>query len=92
MIIRHFILQNTGCIAFGEHGAFAQAANLPLTFFAEIVSFAGLLVQNFSATGYFEALFGAAICFHFWHDTSLNCRNTGGQGRFETHESKMWDW
>lgn len=62
------MLQDASCVAFRKHCAFAQFSDSTLAFFAKIVSFSGLFVDDFSRPGHLESLLGAAIRFHFRHN------------------------
>ena len=40
-------------------------------FLGKNMSFEGFLVSDFTATGHFKALFGAAVCFNLWHNNAF---------------------
>jgi hypothetical protein len=61
------VLQDACRVAFRKNCTFAQFSDSTLTFFAQIVPFSGLLMDQLSFTGDLESLLGSAICLHFWH-------------------------
>ena len=67
MAVRHFELQNTVCIAVSKYRRFTQVSNSSLAFFAQVMSFSSLLMENLSSPSNLESLLGTAVCFHFWH-------------------------
>jgi hypothetical protein len=54
-------------MTFRKNCTFAQFSDSALAFFTQIVSFSGLLVDNFSSARDLESLLGPTVCFHFWH-------------------------